>query len=553
MIKVEMKPVSAMEKCFLDEALATKQEKNAFSMFQNERLAFQVAFRGQEDAPTPKRPTLCDLKLGGALAPYATVSLVENVPNRFPTFHISPGGAFLRTEPGLYPDLIRPLMYPNSVIVVHAQTNAMWVEVTLPEDFAAGVYDLSVALCLAGETLAETQVSVQVIDAKLPPQTLIHTEWFYADCIANYYNVKPFSGAHWRYMEKYIRTATRNGINMILVPVFTPELDTYVGGERLTTQLVEITLADGKYSFDFTKLHRFIKMCLAAGVQYFEIPHFFTQWGAKAAPKIEVKVNGRRRKYFGWHTDAMGEEYAEFLAQFIPALLGVLRENGVDKRCFFHVSDEPRPKQLAQYKRCKELIEPYLEGYPIIDALSDIDFYAEGVLAHPVPSTHTAMAFVEAGVPDLWVYYCGGGTGGASNRSISMPTWRTRMLGVQLYLYNIKGFLHWGYNFYNSWQSYQPLDPYGYPENGYFSPAGDSFLVYPGRDGEAWESLRLYAMRAAMDDVRALKLYESRFGREATEALICEGLAEKPTFVSYPADPMYLSNLRERITAAFAE
>jgi hypothetical protein len=127
------------------------------------------------------------------------------------------------------------------------------------------------------------------------------------------------------------------------------------------------------------------------------------------------------------------------------------------------------------------------------------------------------------------------------------------MLGVQLYLYNIKGFLHWGYNFYNSWQSYQPVDPYAYPDNGYFTPAGDSFLVYPGTDGAAWESLRLYAMRAAMDDMRALKLYESRFGREAAEALICEGLAKKPTFVDYPSDPAYLSNLREKIASVFVE
>ena len=71
------------------------------------------------------------------------------------------------------------------------------------------------------------------------------------------------------------------------------------------------------------------------------------------------------------------------------------------------------------------------------------------------------------------------------------------MLGVQLYYYNIEGFLHWGYNFYNSCRSHAVLDPYGYPDGGFFTPSGDCFLVYPGQDGTAWESLRLNALREA--------------------------------------------------------
>ena len=97
-----------------------------------------------------------------------------------------------------------------------------------------------------------------------------------------------------------MKVAVKNGINMILTPVFTPELDTYVGGERLTTQLVDIELvSEGKFAFNFDKLHRWIDLALKCEVEYFEIPHFFSQWGAKAAPKIVVKVNGRIRKLLG--------------------------------------------------------------------------------------------------------------------------------------------------------------------------------------------------------------------------------------------------------------
>jgi len=553
MITLQMKPMSSLEKCFIDEALETKNEKNRFEMFANEKLSFQIAYRGwvRDEGITMY---ICPVETGGALAKYAKVSLVANVPNQFPTYNVDPGGEFIRTEPGLYPDLIRPLPYIDKVTLPHNQTHALWVDIELPEDFEAGTYDFTLAIRNKNETLASVTCEIRVLSEKLPPQSLIHTEWFYTDCIANYYHTKPFSKRHWELIENFIRTARENGINMILTPVFTPELDTYVGGERLTTQLVDIELGDdGKYIFGFEKLHQWIDICLRCGVEYFEIPHFFTQWGAKAAPKIVVKVGGRRKKYFGWHTEATGEKYRDFLAQFIPELVDEFKKRGLDHRCFYHISDEPSIRALDHYRACKDSVAPYLKGYPIIDALSELEFYTSGAIDKPVPNTRSALKFHEAGIPGLWTYHCGGGKEGVADRSISMPSHRTRMLGVQLYYYNIEGFLHWGYNFYNSRFSYSVLDPYGNPDGYYFTPAGDAFLVYPGADGKAWPSLRLNALREAMDDIRALRLYESKFGREAAEALVMEGTDGTFTFTHYPTDPGYLTSLREKIAAAFMD
>lgn len=543
---LEMKMVSSLEKCFHDDAMASKREKNRFIMFRNERLSFQVMYRAEH--PYIDIARMCQIHVGGALANYAKIRLVANVLNMYPTYNINPGGAFLRTEPGAYPDMIRPLIYPDAVSLPHRQTHAIWVDIELPENFATGTYDISIGISQEKACLGEVTGTVRVVDAELPKQTLIHTEWFYTDCIANYYHCKAFSARHWKLIENFIKTAVRNGINMILTPVFTPELDTYIGGERLTTQLVEIErIAQDQYTFDFGNLRKWIELCLNCGVEYFEIPHFFSQWGAKATPKIIVKVNGKKKKYFGWHTHSDGAEYGAFLSQFIPALLAEFDRYDLRGKCYFHVSDEPTLSQLEQYQWCKERIAKYLEGCPIIDTLSDLDFYLKGVLKKPIPKIRNAMPFVQAKVPNLWVYYCGGGKGGATDRSLSMPSWRTRMLGVQLYYYEIEGFLHWGYNFYNSCQSYTAMDPYGYPDNGYFTPSGDCFLVYPGTNGEAWESLRLNALREAMDDIRALRLYERKFGREATEKLILEGTNGRLTFTEYPENEEYLINLREKI------
>ena len=98
--------------------------------------------------------------------------------------------------------------------------------------------------------------------------------------------------------------------------------------------------------------------------------------------------------------------------------------------------------------------------------------------------------------------------------------------------------------------SYDYVDPFGCTDAEYFAPSGDGFLVYPGTDGEAWASLRLNAMREAVDDIRALELCEKICGREYTEKLIAEGTEEEITFKNYPRNNDYLIDLREKVALA---
>lgn len=77
-----------------------------------------------------------------------------------------------------------------------------------------------------------------------------------------------------------------------------------------------------------------------------------------------------------------------------------------------------------------------------------------------------------------------------ANQFLNMPSARNRILGCQLWLNEAKGFLHWGFNFYNDGLSHRSIDPFRETDAGGHFPAGDSFVVYPGEDG-ALDSLRL--------------------------------------------------------------
>ena len=277
--------------------------------------------------------------------------------------------------------------------------------------------------------------------------------------------------------------------------------------------------------------------------------HLFTQWGAKCAPKIMVWEDGTLRHKFGWHTDAQSPEYADFLAQYLTALTDFLKEQGLQDNVFFHISDEPGEEILEDYKKAREMVLPYIQGFHTIDALSDVGFCEKGLVDLFAPGTNCMEPFLERGMEGLWTYYCTGQWKEVSNRFMAMPSARTRILGVQLYLYKISGFLHWGFNFYNSQYSIKHINPYAVTDAGEAFPSGDAFLVYPGEGGVPEESIRLMLMQQVMQDVRAFELLESLVGRERVCEIIAEGTDEPITFKRYPKEKEWLLDLRERVNA----
>lgn len=542
---MQLKLISSLEKCFLDEKIDDKKEYNAGSCLKNELFHFEVCF---QNTPEEQWKDYYYITVNSPIADSVTVSRIEVVPVQ------CAGGAdenYLRTEPGLYPDVMQPLE-PNGRIAVTHNLKSLMIEVDT-KGISAGTYPISIVF--TGEEPNQSQAvtfNLTVIAAELPEQELKFTQWFYCDCLMQYYETEAFGDRHFEIIEAFAAMAVKYGINMLLTPVFTPALDTYIGGERPTTQLVGVTLNNGKYSFDFSLLGRWVEMCDRVGVKYFEIAHFFTQWGAKAAPKIMATVDGEYKKLFGWETEATSCEYKEFLNCFIPALIDYMKSlNGADKRCWFHISDEPNKEQLNDYLAAKSIVDPLLKDYPIIDALSNYEFYSKGGVKHPVSSTRRIHEFYENGVPELWGYYCVSEAFKVSNRFISMPSYRNRILGTQLYKYNVSGFLHWGYNFYNNQYSYAKVNPFMTTDAEYFGPAGDAFSVYPGPDGKPWPSIRLAVFFDAIQDISAFKLCERLYGKDYVIKLL-EADIEPITFFEYPHNPDYILNVREKVNKAIA-
>ena len=545
------KTVSSLEKRFANEKIDSVPEYKRASALKGERFSYQIMYTSLDIAHDCKE--VVHAKIASPISDMVSIQRVDAVPVRFPMYKVEADDYYMSREPGLYPDLMVPITEKNQLYVFYEELMTLWVDVEIPENAKAGTYPIDVNFFdRDGEEKGSVHFEIEIIDAVLPKQEIKVTQWFHADCLASYYKVETFSEEHWRIIGEFIKTAVKNGINMILTPILTPALDTAIGGERPTVQLVDVYRNGGKWSFGFEKLDRWVKMCLELGVEYFEIAHLFTQWGAKHAPKVMATVDGEYKKVFGWETDSTGPEYSGFLEEFLPALKARLVALGVFDVSVFHLSDEPGADMLENYRAVKKTVERLLENCVIMDALSDYSFYREGVLNTPVVSIDHMEPYLEAGVTNLWTYYCCCQYTKVSNRLVAMPQARNRIIGEQFYKYDIAGFLQWGYNFYYSQHSVELLNPYLCTDGGYFVPAGDAFSVYPADDGTAYETLHLLGFTQALYDLRAMKLLESMTDKETVMSIIEEGI-EPITFKEYPHSDDYILNLREKINAKIKE
>lgn len=550
----KLKIVSSLDKIFVDEKIDKFESVETISALRGERLSLQLLYTNEVECyDGPVDAVYAKLLTQGELAEYTSLRTVEQVVVTNPTNKHATDDNYLRLEPGVYPDILAPMRNNGKIVIAVSKLKSVWIEINIPKDIEAGEKLLSLTVLSDDGALDKTlTVAIRVIDAVMPESELYFTQWFHCDSLAQYYGVRVFSERHWEIIESFARCAVRNGINMLLTPTFTPPLDTGVGHERLTTQLVEVRLLDGVYSFGFELLDRWIDMCDRVGIKYLEIAHLFTQWGAYHAPKVMAWVGGEYRRIFGWETDAHCEEYREFLRAFIKAFLAHMKKRGDDKRCFFHISDEPFGEQLESYKASRDTVFDLLEGYTIMDALSDFEYYSSGVVKTAIPSNDHIKSFIEHGVPDLWTYYCCVQGVDVSNRFIAMPSYRTRSIGMQMYKFNIVGFLHWGFNFYNNRYSYDAINPFIDPSGDDFVPAGDMFSVYPAQDGTPLESIRLSVFFDALQDIAAMKLCEKYYSREEIVSEIEKIFGESIAFDKCARSAATMLAIRERINEMIA-
>ena len=531
---MEIKILSSLAKIFPDE-ICCGYEINSVSCLKNERTSFQLAVKSDSDLSAGISSDSKNLN----------IYKIQYVPAKL-TSGENRDDYFIRdAKPGFYPDVLIPC--GGKVQLKKDEWTPVWCELIPDGKLDAGEHEITVTV--GDDTV---KINAEIADASYEEQSLICTHWFHTDCLASYYNVEVFSDEYWRIVENFMRTAVSHGINLILTPLFTPPLDTEVGGERPTVQLVDVKKHGYQYTFGFEKLKKWIDLADQCGIKYFEMSHLYTQWGAKHAPKIMAETSKGYKHIFGWKTNAHGQGYSNFLRQLAPELIRFIDENGIRERCMFHTSDEPGEKDYISYKKSAKLMKELFGDFRRTDALSEYSFYKHGLTEYPITGIEKIEDFAGR-VPELWTYYCCGPyRENLPNRFNAMPSLRSRILGFIMYKYDVKGFLHWGYNFYYTQYSKRKVDPFTETDAGGNFSSGDSFVVYPAPDGTAYVSLRLKVFYDAIQDFEALRLLEKKIGREKTLEILNKDLEKPLSARDYPHSEEWLIEKRREINKRLA-
>lgn len=524
--------------------------------FLGEPVSFQLAYLPPAEPPAVDGSLIVTVE--GDAADLVTAWQVDLVPCSLMARENHDDG-YEWDQPGNYPDVLRPPSGPRSgpAPVVHAPVtpgawSSLWFDVQTSDPSRAGVHTLTVVATGSDDAeLFRADVVVEITGVELPPLDIVTTNWMHLDALSSHYQVPVFSEEHWELVDRFMASAAQMGVNSLLTPVWTPPLDTAVGTYREVVQLVDIDeLEDGAYAFGFEHLHRWLDLCLKNGITGIEIAHLFSQWGAEFTPQIVVRRGGEPVRAFGWDVPATDPRYRDLMAALLPALHQVLDERWDRRKVVFHISDEPSGPQLEQYLAAKNLVADLLDGWTIVDALSEYPFYEAGAVPIPVVSTDHAGPFLARRPEQLWVYYCINQSRKVSNRFIAMPSARNRAIGHQLFTSGVDGFLHWGYNFWFNHLSRGAANPFRDAcGNGEYL-AGDPFIVYPGDDGRPWPSIRYRVFAQAMWDHRALQAVRDLRGRDAALAIVDpDGTL---TFDRPVLDPEHYYRVRRQLAEALA-
>ena len=538
--------VSSLQKVFADSSLLKKQI-NRGTALKGERFSYQAAlsFAGEETGTIE-----ASLHIESELLPYCKVYRVGSVPARLAAYKDRRDADYLSFKEGLFPDILYPLKIENgsagSFILSTEYCETLWIEINVPPATAAGTYDIHLyAECKDRALKTQRTFSLCIADEVLEKDDFKYTQWLHLDCLADYYGDEIFSENHWKRIEQFIKTASENGVSVLLTPVFTPPLDTDISGSRKIVQLADVEKTQDGYRFSFERFHRYVSSAKKYGIKYLEIGHLYTQWGAQYPCDVQACVDGKKTLIFGKKLPRQfSETYEDFLAVFLPRLIEEIEKAGFKDRAFFHVSDEPHTHDAQAYSRAKEAVKKHIGNYPVLDALSDYDFIQKGIAEIPAAAIDKIEPFIRANVKPLWAYYCCGQARDVSNRFFAMPSWRNRIIGFLLYKFGIDGFLHWGYNFYYTQYSKRLVDPFMQTDAGGAFPAGDTFSVYPGKDGPI-ESIRLKVFYEALQDRRFLKQMEKKLGKDRIVKVAEEYFGGVIDFKHYPRGEKFLVNMRD--------
>lgn len=497
-------PVDPLIKVFRDDKPAPAQRQFAEAA-RGEHATIQIVVRSEQGI-VALRATAGELRRDDDAAVFLKPRrprFVGYVPVDRPTQ--TPSKDQLRKPPADFPD---PLLEVDSLDVAAGQAQPVWITVPIPADADPGAYHgrLELTGTVGGEPVATRfQMGVEVYPARVGRSRLWVTNWFAMHAPHMQIRPEPDSAEYWALLGRYARNMADHRQNVALISPLA--LAEYRAG------------TDGQLDIDFGRFDRWVTIFKDAGVLgRIEGGHLGGRAGDWESPFVVQIREVKEGQVVSANVDPASPEADRFHARFLPALVGHLRDKGWLDGYMQHLADEPTERNAASYRAIAALVRKYAPELRIIEACHTKDL--AGAIDIWVPQLNFLHNDYEqyrrrqAAGEEVWFYTCVFPQGEYANRFVEQPLLKTRLLHWINFRYGITGYLHWGYN---HWTAESPFThttrPHGGPP---YLPAGDPWIVYPGKDGPL-DSIRHEAMRDGIADYELLSMLAERDREAAME------------------------------------
>lgn len=423
--------------------------------------------------------------------------------------HANPPGnrdpaTYLRKAPAFFPDAF---LEDREVGLRGGVTQPVWISIHVPRDTPEGLYQGRMTFRLAYRNTGDLEtfcipIRLHVWPFNLPASpTLHHSEWFAHNTLADYYHLEPWSAAHWAWIRRAAADMSRHKQDTINTPF---------------ADLVRVIQRNqGQLDFDFSRLDRWLDIFQSAGVPWIEGAPVARRSGVWQSPFIYTRwspEDGAGKPVFPSPQAVSEARFERYVEALLKAVHAHLRQMGLARRYVQHVADEPVAANIASWRSIAAKVRRWLPDVPRIDAVM-----AEGLedcCEIRVPQIQTIQAPAHLRPPkQMWSYVCLEPQGFYPNRFIDYPSIRNRIIFWLSWTLNLKGFLHWGYNYWHVWNGVPvnvPLSPWmdaagasHYCTDKHPLPAGDPHVVYPGRQSLC-SSIRWETVRKGFEDYELL-------------------------------------------------
>ena len=507
---LQLEAVDPLVKVFADSVPHKQQYKRAH-VARGECATFQVVVRCEaelEDLRAEMSP-LVARKRHASLD--ARTRFVGYVPVNKPT--PKPSKDQLRKPPADFPD---PLLEVESVTLATDGVQPIWITANIPLDAPVGLYRgaLTVTGRVGGQTVsADVPLSVQVYDVTVGRSRLWVTNWFNLGTKYLDIDPRPYSDEYYALLRRYAENMAAHRQNVALISPLS---------------LAEYSVnGDGELAIDFAQFDRWVTVFQEAGViGLIEGGHIGGRKGDWNSQFVVATRTVKDGKIEAKRVDPASAEADSFYARFFPALVAHLREKEWLKIYMQHLADEPIASNVDSYRAMAALAREYAPELRIIEACHTKDL--AGAMDIWVPQINYAADDYDhyqerqRKGEEVWFYTCIYPQGEFANRFIEQPLIRTRLLHWINYRYGFTGYLHWGYN---QWRGEDPFTHTTPDHSGdTYLPAGDAWIVYPGKDGPL-DSIRHEAMRDGIADYELLCMLEER-DPKAAQALAAKHILE---------------------------